>query len=471
MSRPPVATAMEHYQSQAYQPELEVDSPTFAARVYREVMPRNCCASSPAAELPSTIDFSQHIYPTESAPPIYPTETTSPIDQLPPAAPEQIRVALNSATAITFTSASDNRQTGQQPDYFLGTDGVLRANPNKKQPNADGSINIELQAKNKFETDAKKFADQLQKAAVKDLISYFSRSNPGAKVPQDWLDQLSKEPDLPPPVVPLALDSQPVPDLPPPPIDQPQQPDQTQTQDQSPSQTQPPDSNPPPIYSGGSPDIGTRSGGTSGGGGGSYGGGGGYGSGGGESTLPAQYNSNPGTPHNGDSTVHAGAGAPQNGSDNNTGSSAANGDNTATPAVPGDKPLSTNMPIGAWGGYSNGQIPTSALTDVYGFKVAPGIADNLTALLNAAQQAGVWNPQEEKYATGTYRTYDQQVQLYDQKGPTWAATPGKSMHGWGEAIDFNMNDTKLISWLKDNAEKYGFKNHTKEPWHYSTSGG
>jgi hypothetical protein len=223
MSRPPVATAMEHYQSQAYQPELEVDSPTFAARVYREVMPRNCCASSPAAELPSTIDFSQHIYPTESAPPIYPTETTSPIDQLPPAAPEQIRVALNSATAITFTSASDNRQTGQQPDYFLGTDGVLRANPNKKQPNADGSINIELQAKNKFETDAKKFADQLQKAAVKDLISYFSRSNPGAKVPQDWLDQLSKEPDLPPPVVPLALDSQPVPDLPPPPIDQPQQ--------------------------------------------------------------------------------------------------------------------------------------------------------------------------------------------------------------------------------------------------------
>jgi LAS superfamily LD-carboxypeptidase LdcB len=129
------------------------------------------------------------------------------------------------------------------------------------------------------------------------------------------------------------------------------------------------------------------------------------------------------------------------------------------------------MPVGAWGGYSNGQIPVSALTDVYGFKVAPGIADNLTALLNAAQQAGVWNPQEEKYATGTYRTYDQQVQLYNQKGPDWAATPGKSMHGWGEAIDFNMNDTKLISWLKDNAETYGFKNHTKEPWHYSTSGG
>jgi hypothetical protein len=458
---------MEHYQSQAYQSEvIDANSRTFAARVYTEVMPRNCCASSPAAELPHTIDFSPHIYPSELAPPVYSTESKNPIDQLPPAAPEQIRAALNSATTITFTSASDNQQTGQEPDYFLGTDGVLRANPNKTQPNSDGSINIQLQAKNKYETDAKKFADQLQKAAVKDLINYFSRSNPGAKVPQDWLDQLSKEPDLPPPVVPLAIDSQPGPDLPPPPQDQPQQPNQTQTQDQSQSQTQPTDSNPTPVYSGGSPEAGTRGGGANGGGGSGGGGGGG-----GESTMPGGYHSGSGTPDTGDSTVHTGTAAPQNGSDTNSGSNNANGDGTATPAVPGDKPISTNMPVGAWGGYSNGQIPVSALTDVYGFKVAPGIADNLTALLNAAQQAGVWNPQEEKYATGTYRTYDQQVQLYNQKGPDWAATPGKSMHGWGEAIDFNMNDTKLISWLKDNAETYGFKNHTKEPWHYSTSGG
>jgi hypothetical protein len=44
----------------------------------------------------------------------------------------------------------------------------------------------------------------LQKAAVKDLIGYFSQSHPGAKVPQEWLDQLQKEPDLPPAPSPIS---------------------------------------------------------------------------------------------------------------------------------------------------------------------------------------------------------------------------------------------------------------------------
>jgi LAS superfamily LD-carboxypeptidase LdcB len=123
---------------------------------------------------------------------------------------------------------------------------------------------------------------------------------------------------------------------------------------------------------------------------------------------------------------------------------------------------------GAWGGFQNGRIPQDALAEVYGFKVAPSIQDNLTAMLHAAQADGVWSP-DQPYATGTYRSYEDQVRLKEQKGDM-AATPGKSMHGWGLAIDFNMNNQPLINWLADNAERFGFKNLPGEPWHYSTNG-
>jgi zinc D-Ala-D-Ala carboxypeptidase len=105
---------------------------------------------------------------------------------------------------------------------------------------------------------------------------------------------------------------------------------------------------------------------------------------------------------------------------------------------------------------------------VHGFDVAPSISDNLNALLVAAQADGVWSP-GQPYATGTYRDYDSQVRLKAEKGDM-AATPGKSMHGWGLAIDFNMNNRPLINWLADNAERFGFKNLPGEPWHYSTNG-
>lgn len=546
MSRPPAAAALDQIQS----PQYEARSSWLADKFYTQEAPSFSNERTVSTPVPTALDFT---------PCIYPSECTNPTDQLPPATPEQLKSAFDNATAITFTSAADNQQNAQQPDYFLGTDGVLRANPNKTSPNADGSINIEIQAKNKYDTDAKKFADQLQKATIKDLIQYFSQNNPRAKIPQYWLDQLSKEPDLPPPPVPISTAPPPTTDLPPQPQVQPQpQEQQTPTQNSSPA--------------GADSGVSYHSTGSSGGGGGGgnyYNGGGsegrsGSGGGGSGSTHIDNSNASSGASNDKLSNIRTivevakekgidpalavatslietggtfdnkivgdnghsiglfqlndkgeGYNVPlatkedprqnaeialgvmsqylNNATDFNADGTISGGEIAASAQRPADQagyaqkvdaaipqaqaliaeaekaPKISDMPVGAWGGYSNGHVPTSALENVHGFKVAPGVADNLNALLDAAQQAGVWNP-NEPYATGTYRTLDQQVALYAKQGPDWAATPGKSMHGWGEAIDFTMNNPQLISWLKDNAEKYGFKNHTKEPWHYSTNG-
>lgn len=96
---------------------------------------------------------------------------------------------------------------------------------------------------------------------------------------------------------------------------------------------------------------------------------------------------------------------------------------------------------------------------------------------------------------GTYRTYERQVSLFlsrNEPYPTgrnpeirtiWGskaywlkpgaapvAEPGKSIHGWGMAIDVNYYGDRL-EWLRRNAPLYGFKwevgpeSKYWEPWH------
>ena len=214
---------------------------------FADVLPRAAFAGP--RELPTSLSFSSDIYGKA-------------VDAIPPATAEQLRTVFDKSTGVTITSPAENAKSGQQPDFFLGEDGKLRPNPDKKTPNKDGSINIELQSKNKSEVDAKKLADQLQKAAIKDLISYFTRNNKGQKVPQDWLDQLAKEPDLPP--APVPIETAPVDNTP-----QPQPPQDTpQPQPQPGQDSQPRQS---------APSYGSDSGGGGGGGGSSGGGGGGGG--------------------------------------------------------------------------------------------------------------------------------------------------------------------------------------------------
>lgn len=207
-------------------------------------MPR---VAAPHRELPGSLDFSVHnIYPEAMQARSVPVS--------------EVRHALEHAPSITFSSPAQDAKAHREPDYFLGADGKLRANPNAK-PSKDGSINIEVQSKNKSETDAKKLADQLQKAAIKDLISYFRKNNPQGKIPEDWLAMLNREPDLPPPAEPI--------DNSPPP-----------TAGPIPPEVQPPAGNPAPPVEAPQPqpsyDNPGYSGGGGGGGGYSGGGGGGY---------------------------------------------------------------------------------------------------------------------------------------------------------------------------------------------------
>ncbi len=75
-----------------------------------------------------------------------------------------------------------------------------------------------------------------------------------------------------------------------------------------------------------------------------------------------------------------------------------------------------------------------------------------------------------------YRTLAQQRSVKAQKG-SLAATPGKSNHGWGLAMDFCSIETSGArwTWLNDNGPTFGWENPTwakrggsgpYEPWHW-----
>lgn len=182
----------------------------------------------------------------------------------------QIRPVIDQASGVRFTTTEQNKRSGQQPDFILGADGKLRANPNKSKRNSDGSINIEIESKkHSAEVDALKLADQLQKAAIKDLINYFRLNNPGAKIPQDWLDQLAQELNLPQAPVPLSGNINTPEESEPPPVAQHAPSEVTQSAQ---PQLSPQESSP-------SQSISSGSGGYDSGGGGGGGGGGGFGGG------------------------------------------------------------------------------------------------------------------------------------------------------------------------------------------------
>jgi hypothetical protein len=92
----------------------------------------------------------------------------------------------------------------------------------------------------------------------------------------------------------------------------------------------------------------------------------------------------------------------------------------------------------------------------------------LDQLIVAAEQAGI----TVKINSG-YRTYDDQVRVKAQFGRQ-AATPGRSNHGFGLAVDFATSGLsrikpgdKLYDWLAaGNGAKYGFKRIASESWHW-----
>lgn len=117
--------------------------------------------------------------------------------------------------------------------------------------------------------------------------------------------------------------------------------------------------------------------------------------------------------------------------------------------------------------YGNGKIPAAALSTVAGtsHSLWEPAARSLEALRSAAAAEGVTIG-----ITDSYRTYDTQVDLVRRKGlysqGGLAAAPGTSMHGWGIAVDLQLDSTAQ-AWMRQNGGRFGYvENVAREPWHW-----
>ena len=117
--------------------------------------------------------------------------------------------------------------------------------------------------------------------------------------------------------------------------------------------------------------------------------------------------------------------------------------------------------------YGNGRIPPDALAPVgsTGHRLWAPAAQAFGDLSAAAARDGI-----RIGITDSYRSYDAQVDvaarkgLYSQGG--LAAVPGTSPHGWGLALDLDL-DARAQAWMRANAGTYGFEEDTpREPWHW-----
>lgn len=128
----------------------------------------------------------------------------------------------------------------------------------------------------------------------------------------------------------------------------------------------------------------------------------------------------------------------------------------------------------AWGGFSNGKISEDQMvaSEFQGaHRFHPGAGQAFDAMFEAARADGV-----ELGLTDSYRSFAQQVSLKRRK-PRLAATPGKSNHGWGLAIDVASQEARR--WIQQNGEEFGWYwpewarpggNGPEEDWHFEWYG-
>lgn len=165
-----------------------------------------------------------------------------------------------------------------------------------------------------------------------------------------------------------------------------------------------------------------------------------------------------------------------------------NGEPVTIPAVGGGEDCTTTPPVdgpgpGAWGGYSNGQLPADAMC---------GLSWQPDKLLRCDAVAAL-EQLNAKYRTDfgtnlsinvTYRDLETQEEFYYcgcTPGP--AAPPGTSNHGWGLAIDINgtagngesyeaRKTTVVYRWMRLNAPSYLWRENVslREAWHWEYMG-
>jgi LAS superfamily LD-carboxypeptidase LdcB len=128
----------------------------------------------------------------------------------------------------------------------------------------------------------------------------------------------------------------------------------------------------------------------------------------------------------------------------------------------------------------NGLLPASALCPLQTARGHRLVSPAATAFdrLSTAFAAANGTP---LCITDSYRDYAAQVQVFKVK-PNLAATPGRSQHGWGRAVDLcggvQSYGTPPYLWLKENAATYGFVHpdwaepdgSRPEPWHWEFRG-
>ena len=155
---------------------------------------------------------------------------------------------------------------------------------------------------------------------------------------------------------------------------------------------------------------------------------------------------------------------------------------TASHAAPIPSSVSASAATsGEWGGYENGKIPQSALCAISWQTVDHLRCDAAAqfAALNTAYRAK-WGA--NICVNDAYRSYEKQVELYEELGAGVAAVPGTSNHGWGVAVDLGcgvgiFGNTRHV-WFAANAPRYGFAqpewaligSSRAEAWHWQFFG-
>lgn len=120
--------------------------------------------------------------------------------------------------------------------------------------------------------------------------------------------------------------------------------------------------------------------------------------------------------------------------------------------------------------YGNGTLPDSALQliGVGHQRLHPIAAAGFAQLRAAAKSASI-----DLTCTDAYRNLATQIELKRIK-PDFAATPGRSVHGWGFAVDVAVGPElkamgwRSFQWIVDNGPSNGWfqSRPTDEPWHW-----
>ncbi|WP_436791865.1 M15 family metallopeptidase [Yinghuangia sp. YIM S10712] len=108
--------------------------------------------------------------------------------------------------------------------------------------------------------------------------------------------------------------------------------------------------------------------------------------------------------------------------------------------------------------------------------VVPGVAKLDPALLGALRQAATDAADDgvEFHVNSGWRSPEYQEQLLreaiaeygsEREAARWVATPEKSLHVAGDAVDIGPSDA--TAWLSEHGDKYGVcQIYKNEPWHY-----